>query len=116
MQAVLTGNILQDTKWHRMYSLFPALGIIWRCPLIWFAPWTEGLTTEEVTEANVQIQALVRSCPNLRVILVGLRAKKAVILRDDEGSGSGVKVRWVVRKWEKSEEPYAKDGERVYGP
>ena len=52
----------------------------------------------------------------MRLILVGLRAKKAVIIRGSGKSDSNVGVRWVVRKWEESENPYVKDGEQVYGP
>jgi len=52
-------------------------------------------------------------CPRLRLILVGLRAKKAVIIRGGR-SESNVGVRWVVRKWEESEDPYVKAGEQVY--
>ncbi|KAF8961494.1 hypothetical protein BDZ97DRAFT_1828517, partial [Flammula alnicola] len=105
-----------DAEWHRLYSLFPALEVIRGGNLIWFDPWTEGLTSEAADKANVQLQALARSCPRLRLILVGLRAKKAVIIRGGGESASNVGVRWVVRKWEENESPYIKDGERVYGP
>jgi len=40
------------------------------------------MDSSEVERANVQIQALAKACPRLRVILVGIRAKKAIIIRE----------------------------------
>jgi len=70
------------------------------------------MDSAEVESANVQIQELAKACPRLRVILVGIRAKKAIIIREKTIG----KVRWVVREWEENEDAVVNTGERVYGP
>ncbi|KAJ3479863.1 hypothetical protein NLJ89_g12309 [Agrocybe chaxingu] len=101
----------QKTEWHELYSLFPALEVIRGRGLVWFDRFKK-MTTEEADAANVQIQALAQSCPRLRLILVAVGTRKAVIIR---GGNSDDGVRWVVREWEDSEESCLKDGENVYG-
>ncbi|KAF4618515.1 hypothetical protein D9613_010016 [Agrocybe pediades] len=106
------------SEWLRSVSLFTKLEVITGGHFVWFDPYNE-LTTEAVEEANNSIQALVKACPRLRVILVAPHAKKAVIIRERNGMQYGLEtvrpVRWVVRKWEESEAAAAKAGEVVYG-
>ncbi|KAG6906318.1 hypothetical protein DXG01_014493 [Tephrocybe rancida] len=96
---------IPDTEWHRLYSLFPSLEVTWSRDLIWFS---DDGKTPDLERANIQIQALARACPRLRVIVPW--NGKLVIIRD--GSES---VRWVVRKSWETEEPHMQVGERVYG-
>jgi len=70
------------------------------------------MDSSEVESANVQIQALAKACPRLRAILVGVRAKKAIIIREK----SIARVRWVVREWKENEDAVVNTGEPVYGP
>ncbi|KAF8155908.1 hypothetical protein B0H34DRAFT_850948 [Crassisporium funariophilum] len=102
-----------DAEYNSLYGLFPELEVIRGGHLVWFDPLTDVLTCEAAEKANAQIQRLARLCPKLRVLLVGLHVRKAVIIRDGE---LDVGVRWVVRKYEESESPNINNGERVYGP
>ncbi|KAF8155918.1 hypothetical protein B0H34DRAFT_715335 [Crassisporium funariophilum] len=106
-------DFVLDAESHSLYGLFPELEVIRGGHLVWFDPSTDVLTSEAAEKANAQIQRLARLCPKLRLLLVSLHAKKAVIIRD---GGLHMGVRWVVRKYEESESPNINNGERVYGP
>lgn len=109
----------QDGEWHRLFSLFPSLEVVRGGNLIWFDPHAENLTIESAEKNNTQIQALAKACPRLRLLLLGLHAKKAVIIRGRDGEEPRTKaegVRWVVREWMESEAVVVRSGENVYGP
>ena len=112
---MLTYHIRQDTEWVELYSLFPALEIILaNVYCLGLISHFRGLTIDRITALNERIQALARSCTKLRLIQAGFNKKisrKLVIIRE---GGDGVK--WVVREWEESDDPYVQDGEDVYGP
>jgi hypothetical protein len=69
-------------------------------------PDAEYLTIESAEQNNIQIQAFAKACPRLRLVLVGLHAKKAVIIRGWDGEEPEAKVegvRWVFRRWKKQQ-------------
>lgn len=103
----------QSSDWHHVLTRFPELEIICGGSFIWFDPRQE-MQISEVERANTEIQALAKVCPKLRVILVGVHARKAVIIRNGI-AGAGAGVRWVVRGWEDNEDTVIRTGEKVYG-
>ncbi|KDR76596.1 hypothetical protein GALMADRAFT_247003 [Galerina marginata CBS 339.88] len=105
-------DAISANEWHSLYSLFPLLEVIWAGHLLSLDSVVKP-SPEAAVWADREIQALAWSCPRLRVILIGVWAKKAVIIR---GAESSVGVSWVVRRWEESEDGQAKIGEQVFGP
>ena len=66
---------------------------------------------------NQRCNTVEWACPRLRLVLVGLHAKKAVIIWGWDGEEPDAKVegvRWVVRKWMENEEAVVRSGEHVY--
>ncbi|KAG6823499.1 hypothetical protein H0H92_010014 [Tricholoma furcatifolium] len=102
-----------DAEWHRLYSLFPSLEVIWSHDVRYFN-FHYPLSLESTRKTNLKIQSLAQSCPHLRVIRSG---GKAVIIRDGADSGTDVGVKWVVREsWESEHPGVMHAGEEVYGP